>query len=265
MTEENAVVSTMPHPPDYFKLFWSTKRKGAVPAAELAAEDGVGTDAKCATSSSSSGGGGGGGFPLAPPPPPGDGETYTVFGTTYTNEFRIEDLLPKEKLLFLHGDAADTESASGRPGSGASCSRSSGTGASAVASDGMEYRREMQRLLGSIMANYRQLLDVLVRCPTLQGKKVDDLELLFVNFHSLLNRYRVHQAREQLAGRMRQQVAEERRMVARLESEMERAIAAIETAGRDLLLGCPAGGDDSGVRPAAAGADVAAAGAAADA
>ncbi|CAN0331922.1 unnamed protein product, partial [Ectocarpus sp. 12 AP-2014] len=43
------------------------------------------------------------------------------------------------------------------------------------------------------MANYGQFMEMLVSSPAQAHEKLSDVETLFVNFHSLLNRYRAHQ------------------------------------------------------------------------
>lgn len=63
-----------------------------------------------------------------------------------------------------------------------------------------DHKRELKKLNYSILVNFLDLLDVLIRAPTSQrrGEKIDDLTLLFIHMHHLINEFRPHQARETL-------------------------------------------------------------------
>lgn len=51
-----------------------------------------------------------------------------------------------------------------------------------------------------MLVNFLDLIDILVMSPESprRTEKIDDLTLLFVHIHHLLNEYRPHQARETL-------------------------------------------------------------------
>ncbi|XP_063375256.1 mediator of RNA polymerase II transcription subunit 7 [Cydia amplana] len=61
-------------------------------------------------------------------------------------------------------------------------------------------RRELKKLNHSLLVNFLDLLDLLVHCPDSpkRAEKVEDLSLLFIHIHHLLNEFRPHQARETL-------------------------------------------------------------------
>lgn len=72
-----------------------------------------------------------------------------------------------------------------------------------------DHKRELKKLNHSILANFLDLLDILIRCPDnrksgddlnirKRGEKIDDLTLLFIHMHHLINEFRPHQARETL-------------------------------------------------------------------
>lgn len=63
-----------------------------------------------------------------------------------------------------------------------------------------ERRRELKKLNHSLLVNFLDLLDLLVHCPDSpkRAEKVEDLSLLFIHIHHLLNEFRPHQARETL-------------------------------------------------------------------
>ncbi|CAM9428629.1 unnamed protein product [Discosporangium mesarthrocarpum] len=84
------------------------------------------------------------------------------------------------------------------------------------------------------MVNYQQFLIMLTSCPSQAHKKVSDLETLFVNMHSLLNRYRGHQARHILLCRMRRQLATEETTIASLEKAMKECCSQARDAEEQL-------------------------------
>lgn len=59
-------------------------------------------------------------------------------------------------------------------------------------------RRELRKLNHSLLVNFLDLLDLLIQCPdsTRRAEKVEDISLLFIHIHHLLNEFRPHQARE---------------------------------------------------------------------
>lgn len=61
-------------------------------------------------------------------------------------------------------------------------------------------RKELKKLNHSLFANFLDLMDLLIHHPDnpRRAEKIDDLSLLFVHIHHLLNEFRPHQARETL-------------------------------------------------------------------
>lgn len=61
-------------------------------------------------------------------------------------------------------------------------------------------KKELKKLNHSLLVNFLDLIDVLINAPESprRTEKIDDLTLLFVHIHHLLNEYRPHQARETL-------------------------------------------------------------------
>lgn len=61
-------------------------------------------------------------------------------------------------------------------------------------------RRELRKLNHSLLVNFLDLIDLLVQCPDSprRTEKVEDISLLFIHIHHLLNEFRPHQARETL-------------------------------------------------------------------
>jgi len=105
----------------------------------------------------------------APRPPPPIHDQYNMFGNTFNTEEAIIRPLESQgfkRLYPLHFDR----------------------------------RRELKKLNLSLLANFLDLLDLLVQCPDShrRAEKVEDLTLLFIHIHHLLNEFRPHQARETL-------------------------------------------------------------------
>lgn len=61
-------------------------------------------------------------------------------------------------------------------------------------------RKELKKLNHSLFANFLDLIDLLIKYPDSPKRieKIEDLSLLFVHIHHLLNEFRPHQARETL-------------------------------------------------------------------
>merc|ERR1712066_555815 len=61
-------------------------------------------------------------------------------------------------------------------------------------------RKELRKLNHSILVNFLDLIDILIKCPESprREEKVDDINLLFIHMHHLINEFRPHQARETL-------------------------------------------------------------------
>jgi hypothetical protein len=76
-------------------------------------------------------------------------------------------------------------------------------------------QEELKRLNKSIIHKFLELLDFLANDPSKSASKVEELELLFVNFHFLLNGFRTHQARQTL--------------ISWLEEQLQRRSQALET------------------------------------
>uniref|UniRef100_H2ZH60 Mediator of RNA polymerase II transcription subunit 7 n=1 Tax=Ciona savignyi TaxID=51511 RepID=H2ZH60_CIOSA len=61
-------------------------------------------------------------------------------------------------------------------------------------------RSELKKMTVSILCSFLDLLDILVKAgvSTARDEKIEDLNLLFIHMHHLINEYRPHQARETL-------------------------------------------------------------------
>lgn len=87
-----------------------------------------------------------------------------------------------------------------------------------------DHKRELKKLNHSILVNFLDLLDVLVRSPDSPKRedKVYDLELLFIHIHHLINEFRPHQARETLRVMMEVQKQQRLEAAERFQKHLDR-------------------------------------------
>lgn len=85
-------------------------------------------------------------------------------------------------------------------------------------------RRELKKLNHSLLVNFLDLLDLLVYSPDSpkRTEKVDDISVLFIHIHHLLNELRPHQARETLRVMLELQKRQRDETVVRFRKHTER-------------------------------------------
>ena len=61
-------------------------------------------------------------------------------------------------------------------------------------------KRELKKLNHSMLINFLDILDIMIKAPdsAKRSEKIEDLNLLFIHMHHLINEFRPHQARETL-------------------------------------------------------------------
>ncbi|XP_049630048.1 mediator of RNA polymerase II transcription subunit 7 [Suncus etruscus] len=137
---------------------------------------------------------------LAPKPPPPIKDSYMMFG----NQFQCDDLiirpLESQGIERLHPMQFD-------------------------------HKKELRKLNMSILVNFLDLLDILIRSPgsIKREEKLEDLKLLFVHVHHLINEYRPHQARETLRVLMEVQKRQRLETAERFQKHLERVVEMIQT------------------------------------
>ncbi|KAG7464759.1 hypothetical protein MATL_G00169060 [Megalops atlanticus] len=162
---------------------------------------------------------------LAPKPPPPIRDSYMMFG----NQFQCDDLiirpLESQGIERLHPMQFD-------------------------------HKRELKKLNMSILVNFLDLLDILIKSPgsIKREEKLEDLKLLFVHMHHLINEYRPHQARETLRVMMEVQKRQRLETAERFQKHLERVVEMIQSCLASLPddLSQPEG--SAGVRAGAGGA-----------
>ncbi|CAH1098604.1 unnamed protein product [Psylliodes chrysocephalus] len=141
----------------------------------------------------------------APKPPPPIQDTYHMFGNAFNTEESIIRPLESQgikRLYPLHFDR----------------------------------RRELKKLNQSLLANFLDLLDLLVNCPDSprRAEKVEDLSLLFIHIHHLLNEFRPHQARETLRVMMELQKRQRIETANRFQKHLDKVMDILQQAIQSL-------------------------------
>ncbi|XP_059846708.1 mediator of RNA polymerase II transcription subunit 7 [Hypanus sabinus] len=138
------------------------------------------------------------GFTPKPPPPIRD--SYTMFG----NQFQCDELIirPLE-----------------------------GQGIERLHPPQFDHKKELKKLNMSILVNFLDLLDILIQSPgsIKREEKLEDLKLLFVHMHHLINEYRPHQARETLRVMMEVQKRQRLETAERFQKHLDRALEVIQS------------------------------------
>lgn len=70
---------------------------------------------------------------------------------------------------------------------------------------------ELKRLLKSLLLNFLELIGILGVNPNLYEKKLEEIRVITINIHHLLNEYRPHQSRESLIMLLEEQVEYKRK------------------------------------------------------
>ncbi|KAG5853489.1 hypothetical protein ANANG_G00073990 [Anguilla anguilla] len=160
---------------------------------------------------------------LVPKPPPPIRDSYMMFG----NQFQCDDLiirpLESQGIERLHPMQFD-------------------------------HKRELKKLNMSILVNFLDLLDILIKSPgsVRREEKLEDLKLLFVHMHHLINEYRPHQARETLRVMMEVQRRQRLETAERFQKHLERVLEMIQGCLASLPDDLPQAEGPAAGRPGAA-------------
>lgn len=97
-------------------------------------------------------------------------------------------------------------------------------------------RKELKKLNHSLLVNFLDLIDLLVHYPDSprRAEKIEDLSLLFVHIHHLLNEFRPHQARETLRVMMELQKRQRIETTQRFQNHLEKVREMVKNAFASL-------------------------------
>ena len=87
-----------------------------------------------------------------------------------------------------------------------------------------DYKKELKKMNHSILVNFLDLIDILVKCPdtSKREEKFNDINMLFIQMHHLINELRPHQARETIRVTMQCQKRQRLATVIRLNQQIEK-------------------------------------------
>jgi len=144
-----------------------------------------------------------------PPPPPTTNDTYQMFGTTFHADDAIIRPLESQGIRRLYPQNFD-------------------------------HRRELKKLNHSVLTNFLDLLDILIQSPESQKRqeKIDDIGLLFIHMHHLINEFRPHQARETLRVMMEVQKRQTLETCDRFQKHLEKCVDVIKQTLNNLPEQC---------------------------
>ncbi|KAJ8866277.1 hypothetical protein PR048_032120 [Dryococelus australis] len=141
----------------------------------------------------------------APRPPPIIHDHYSMFGNNFNADDAIIRPLESQGIKRLYPQHSDR-------------------------------RRELRKLNHSLLVNFLDLLDLLVLCPDSprRQEKVEDLTLLFIHIHHLLNEFRPHQARETLRVMMELQKRQRLETAQRFHKQLDKVMEILQQALQTL-------------------------------
>jgi mediator of RNA polymerase II transcription subunit 7 len=80
---------------------------------------------------------------------------------------------------------------------------------------------ELKKLLKSLLINFLQLVDIMSKAPEEFPAKVEDIRVILINMHHLINEYRPHQSREGLILMIEDQIEKKRQEIDRIRKECD--------------------------------------------
>jgi mediator of RNA polymerase II transcription subunit 7 len=87
----------------------------------------------------------------------------------------------------------------------------------------------LKKTIRSILLNFLELITILADDPAQAPPKIQDMTILFLNAHHMINEYRPHQARETLIFMMEAQVERKLAEIKRVKDLAEKMEALLET------------------------------------
>ncbi|CAB4068648.1 MED7 [Lepeophtheirus salmonis] len=101
----------------------------------------------------------------------------------------------------------------------------------------VDRKKELKKLNHSLLVNFLDLLDILIRCPDTprRDEKIEDINVLFINMHHLINEFRPHQARETLRVMLHVQKRKRLQVAEKFQGHLDK----IQTSIREALEALP--------------------------
>ena len=83
-----------------------------------------------------------------------------------------------------------------------------------------DHAKELKKLNVSLLFNFMELVETLVKNPNEADRKVECIRNVMINMHHLLNSYRPHQARQTLITMLRDQISDKKKQLASLDESV---------------------------------------------
>lgn len=80
---------------------------------------------------------------------------------------------------------------------------------------------ELKKLTKSLLLNFLELIGILAKNPNYAFTKIDNIRVILINLHHLLNSYRLHQLRESLILRIEDKVEKDKNTIHEIEQTCE--------------------------------------------
>lgn len=92
-----------------------------------------------------------------------------------------------------------------------------------------DHKRELKKMNSSILVNFLDLLDVIIKCPDTNKReeKCSDIAMLFLQMHHLINELRPYQARETLRVTLQHQRRQRIEIINRLNRQIDKVVEMI--------------------------------------
>lgn len=142
----------------------------------------------------------------APKPPPPIQDTYSMFGVPINNDDAIIQSLESQGIKRLYS------------------------------TKDIDRKKELRKLNHSILVSFLDLIDVLIKCPESpkREEKIEDINLLFIHAHHLVNEFRPHQARETLRVMLMVQRRKRTQFTQKFKEQLEKVEGIIQEAIENL-------------------------------
>ena len=100
----------------------------------------------------------------------------------------------------------------------------------------IDRKKELRKLNHSVLVNFLDLIDLLIKCPesTKRDEKIEDINLLFIHMHHLINEFRPHQARETLRVMLMVQRRKRTQFTVKFKEQLEKVESIIQEAIENL-------------------------------
>ena len=100
----------------------------------------------------------------------------------------------------------------------------------------IDRKKELRKLNHSVLVNFLDIIDILIKCPESpkREEKIEEINLLFIHMHHLINEFRPHQARETLRVMLMVQRRKRTQFTAKFKEQLEKVETIIQEAIENL-------------------------------